>query len=454
MTVSWRRPRDRFCIVVAGELREESLPLDGDRGALRLSRWGEHESDARLMRAGPARRYRRSVTILGRRFPAGRSRSGSVDLLIAAVVGVALVANTWISDADPLPTVAGTALSAGIAGALWVRRRLPVIAGVGVGGLVSLHGFVVEEAGTVPIVPLLIAFYSVGAYAARPRALIGFVLAYGATVLGLFGDPNVSGNIPENAFFVLLITGATWVSGMAVRTSRARSATLADLAAQLEQERDANARLAVAAERGRIARELHDVVAHGISVIAVQAGAGRHALGNDSQRAHAAFAAIEDTARQALVEMRRMLGLLREGAAPATSAPLPGLSDFDDLIERARADNLAVDVGVEGNPRSLPPGVDLAAYRILQEALTNVRKHAPETRAEVRIRYATGDLEIDVRNDGALGPLSPGDESGGGHGLIGMRERVALYGGTLEAGPLADGGFRVRARVPLDGDRP
>lgn len=406
------------------------------------------------MRVDPARRYRRSVTTLGRLSAAAGSRPGLVDLLISTVVAVALVAYTWLGDADPSPKVAGTALSAGIAGALWVRRRLPIIASGGIGGLVSLYGFVVEEAGTLLIAPLLIAFYSVGAYAGRRRALVGFGLAYGATVLGLFGDPNVRGNVAENAFFVLLVAGAAWVSGTAVRTSRARSAKLADLAAQLERERDENARLAVAAERGRIARELHDVVAHGISVIAVQAGAGRHALGSDSQRAHAAFAAIEETARQALVEMRRMLGLLREQTEPASAAPLPRLADHNELIERARADGLAVEVGIEGDPRSLPPGVDLAAYRVLQEALTNVRKHAPTARADVRIRFAAGELEIEVRNNGALGHTSTEIASGGGHGLIGMQERVALYGGTLEAGPLTGGGFRVRAQIPLGEDRP
>ena len=406
------------------------------------------------MRGKFARRYRRSVSIFGRLSKAAPSASpGRVDLLLSTVVAGVLVAYTWAADAEPWPKAAGVVLTTGVAVALWVRRRLPVLAGAGVSGFVALHQFVVGEAGTVLIAPLLIAFYSIGAYAGWRGALVGFGLAYGATVLGLFADPNVR-NVPENAFFVLLVAGAAWVSGMAVRTSRARSAKLADLAAELEQERDEKARLAVAAERGRIARELHDVVAHGISVIAVQAGAGRHALGSDAQRAHAAFAAIEDTARQALVEMRRMLGLLRERAEPTTPAPLPGLTDRDDLIERARADGLAVEVEVEGDPRPLPPGADLAAYRILQEALTNVRKHAPGARAEVRIHFAAGELEIDVRNDGPLGQASTGGASGSGHGLIGMQERVALYGGKLEAGPLTDGGFRVRARIPLDEDRP
>lgn len=404
------------------------------------------------MHAEVSRRYRRCVTILRRLSSAAILQPGSVDLLISLAVAVVVVAYTWTVAAEPSQKAAGTAVSAGIAGALWVRRRFPVLAGAGVAGLVTLYQSVVGSAGTILIVPLLIAFYSIGAYAGRRGAPAGFALAYGATVIGLFGDPNVKGNIAENALFVFIVAGTAWGSGLVVRTSRARSAMLEDLAAQLQKERDEKARLAVSAERGRIARELHDVVAHGISVIAVQAGAGRHALGNDSQRAHAALAAIEDTARQALVEMRRMLGLLREHADPALAAPLPGLADRDDLIERARADGLAVQIGVEGDPRDVPPGVDLAAYRVLQEALTNIRKHAPAARADIRIRFAATALEIEVCNGGPISKRTAG-VSGSGHGLIGMQERVAVYGGTLEAGPLIDGGFRVRARIPLDEDR-
>lgn len=394
------------------------------------------------------------MSILGRLSnAAAKSSAGRFDMLLSAVVAVVLIASTWAGDAEPWPKGAGIALSAGVGAALWGRRRAPVVTGVAISGLVALYQFLVRLTGTVLIVPLLIAFYSIGAYAGWQGAIVGFGLAYAGTVLGLFADPNVR-NVPENAFFVLLIGGATWVSGIAVRTSRARSAKLADLAAQLQRERDEKARLAVAAERGRIARELHDVVAHGISVIAVQAGAGRHALGSDPRRAHAAFAAIEDTARQALVEMRHMLGLLRERGESTTPAPLPGLADRDELIEQARADGLAVDIAIEGEPRPLPPGIDLSAYRILQEALTNVRKHAPAARAEIQIRYAPAEVEIEVHNDRTPSQSSSSGTPAGGHGLIGMRERVALYGGTLEAGPLAEGGFRVRVRMPLDQDRP
>jgi signal transduction histidine kinase len=373
------------------------------------------------------------------------------DLVLSGAVATVLVADTWVADAEPGRKGFGTAVALGIGGALFWRRRAAVVVGVTVSGSVALYELVVREAGTVLIVPYLIAFYSIGAYTGRRRSLAGFGLTYAGTVLGLLADPDVR-DVAGNAVFVAIVAGSAWAGGVAVRINRARAAELADLAFQLEREHDEKARLAVAAERGRIARELHDVVAHGISVIAVQAGAGRHALGSDPRRAQAAFAAIEDTARQALAEMRHMLGLLRERDEPTTAAPLPGLADREKLIEQARADGLSVDVEVDGEPRPLPAGVDLAAYRILQEALTNARKHAPGARTQVRIRYDISGLEIEVCN-GAPSPNSRPTSAGGGQGLIGMRERVALYGGKFEVGSLAGGGFSVKARLSLEQDR-
>ncbi|HET6752617.1 MAG TPA: histidine kinase [Jiangellaceae bacterium] len=380
-----------------------------------------------------------------------RQSATRFDLVLSGAVAAVLVAYTWVADAEPGRKGFGTAVALSIGAALFWRRRAAVVVGVTVSGLVGLYELVVGEAGTVLIVPYLIAFYSIGAYTGRRGSVVGFGLTYAATVLGLLADPDVR-DVAGNALFVAIVAGSAWAGGVAVRTNRARAAELADLAAQLERERDEKARLAVAAERGRIARELHDVVAHGISVIAVQAGAGRHALGSEPRRAHAAFAAIEDTARQALAEMRHMLGLLRERDEPTTAAPLPGLADRDKLIEQARADGLSVDVEVEGEPRPLAAGVDLAAFRILQEALTNARKHAPGARTQVRIRYDISGLEIEVRN-GTPSPNSRPTSASGGQGLIGMRERVALYGGKFEAGSLAGGGFSVKALLSLEQDR-
>jgi signal transduction histidine kinase len=219
----------------------------------------------------------------------------------------------------------------------------------------------------------------------------------------------------------------------------------------------------VAEERGRIARELHDVVAHSVSVMTVQAGAARRTLAASPDQAAAALGQIESTGRQALVELRRLLGLLRDGDQQdvAALAPQPGLDHLESLTAAAREAGLPVEVTVEGDPRPLPAGVDLSAYRIVQEALTNSLRHAGPARAQVRIRYGREDLEVQVTDDGngvesAVGRRSTDSDRSdrwpdrSGHGHIGMRERVAMFGGTLETGVRPGGGYRVAARLPLD----
>jgi signal transduction histidine kinase len=329
-----------------------------------------------------------------------------------------------------------------------------VAAGVAIAAAVAIYELGVRQAGVVLVAPLLVAFYSVGAYTPPRRAVVGLGLAYAVTLVSASDQGASLNDWLENAAFIGLIAGGVWAGGVAVRVNRGRAIELAELAAQLKHEREEKARLAVAAERARIARELHDVVAHSISVIAVQAGSGRHTLAADPNRAHEALRVIESTARQALVEMRHLLGLLREGNEPTTAAPLPRMDNHAELIERARGAGLSVSLDVEGEAHALPAGIDLTAYRVLQEALTNVRKHAPGGRAAVRIHYGAHDLEIDVRDYGAGAGGERASAEGGGHGLIGMRERVALYRGELDAGPLPDGGFRVHACLPLNEGRP
>ena len=255
-------------------------------------------------------------------------------------------------------------------------------------------------------------------------------------------------------------------------------AKLEALNAQLAEEQELRSRWAVAAERSRIARELHDVVAHSVSVMVVQAGAARRTLAASPGQAATALGQIESTGRQALVELRRLLGLLRDDDGQATDAvlaPQPSLANLESLAAAAREAGLPVEVTVEGEPRPLPAGVDLSAYRIVQEALTNSLKHAGPARARVRVCYGREALEVQVTDDGlggrsaarageglvvvTVGPDGelqlPGRRDGGGHGLIGMRERVALFGGALEAGADPGGGYRVAARLPLDaGTRP
>jgi signal transduction histidine kinase len=222
----------------------------------------------------------------------------------------------------------------------------------------------------------------------------------------------------------------------------------------------------VAEERGRIARELHDVVAHSVSVMVVQAGAARRTLAASPEQAATALGQIELTGRQALVELRRLLGLLRDDeAGDADLAPQPSLAHLESLAAAAREAGLPVEVAVEGEPQPLPAGVDLSAYRIVQEALTNSLKHSGPGRARILVRYGVHDLRLEIRDDGPAGngqrkgqasafgrqPAdSPRRERRAGHGLIGMRERVALFGGTLETGSLPGGGYRVAARLPLD----
>jgi len=248
-------------------------------------------------------------------------------------------------------------------------------------------------------------------------------------------------NVGAVIFFGLLL-GVPWSVGRVIRRRRLREL-------QLEREK-ADAEAAIVEERARIARELHDVVAHAISVIVLQARGGRKLLDAEPAEARQALDAIERTASQALGEMRRLLGLLRESDEELARAPQPTLAVLDDLVARVRAAGLPVEVAVVGTPAELPPGVDLSAYRIVQEALTNALKHAGPATARVTVRYGDGELDLEVSDDGAGGA---GNGDGGGQGLTGIRERVAVFGGDVEAGLKPEGGYAVRARLPYSSER-
>jgi len=213
----------------------------------------------------------------------------------------------------------------------------------------------------------------------------------------------------------------------------------AALAERLEQMREQ--------ERTRIARELHDVVGHSVSVMTVQASAARRLLRPHQEKEREALLVVEQTGREALAEMRKMVGVLRRPEEAPALAPQPSLEHLDRLVEHARERGLPVVLRIEGSPEPLPAGVDLTAYRLVQEGLTNAIKHARASRADVLVRYGDGEVEVSVLDDGPGG----GDGGGGGHGLVGMRERVAVYGGELEAGPRAEGGYALRARLPVQG---
>ena len=241
-----------------------------------------------------------------------------------------------------------------------------------------------------------------------------------------------------------------WVLGAVIRSLRERERELADRAAELQREREENARQAVFAERVRIARELHDVVAHHVSVMGVQAGAARRVMERQPDKAAEALSSIEASSRQAVVELHRLLGFLRRAGEADELAPQPGLAQLDDLVAQAARGELTVDLSIEGDPRPLSPTLEVSAYRVIQEALTNTRKHSAGATATVRVCYGPSTLEVEVLDDGAGRRRRP-PGSDGGHGLIGMRERATLHGGHLRAGPRPEGGFAVHATFPLNG---
>jgi signal transduction histidine kinase len=301
-------------------------------------------------------------------------------------------------------------------------------------------------------IAILVAVYSVAAYGDRWVSLAGLAAAeLGSAAVqltpGRFQTPTVVSNG--------LVIGAAWLLGHFVRVRRDHIARL-ERTAELERTRAEQARRAVAEERLRLARELHDVVAHSISVIAVQSGVGAHVASTQPEEAAKALAAIEATSRAALTELRRLLGVLRqEGESQGDLAPVPGLADLDSLLAEVAKAGLGVRLRVEGTPSPLPAGVDLSAYRIVQEALTNVVKHAGPARAQVTIGYRDREVMVEVTDDGRGVTAPAGDgRARVGHGLIGMRERVQVFGGDLEAGPRPGGGYRVAARLPLTAEQP
>jgi len=243
----------------------------------------------------------------------------------------------------------------------------------------------------------------------------------------------------------MLVIGIPWAAGRAVRSRQLRATALEDRTVALERESEERARAAVAEERLRIARELHDVVGHSLGVIVVQAGAERATLTDAQDSTRETLITIEQSGREALGEMRRLLEMMRRDDEEVALAPQPSLAHIETMVENVRAAGLPVDLRVEGRQVPLPPGVDLSAYRIVQEALTNALKHAGAARVRVTVRYAEDGLELEVVDDGAGGA----GDTDSGHGLIGMRERVALYGGSLRAGARPGGGYAVGVRLPF-----
>lgn len=338
-------------------------------------------------------------------------------------------------------------------GLLVLRRRCPFLVLMAIiAGEILIMVFDYPHSGDV--FAFLIALYSVAAHLPLARSAIAVGLSL--VVLPTMMITDSSSVNPLNLVTNMLLFAGVWWLGRSLRLRRSYLAELEDRAARLEKARFSDARTARVEERSRIARELHDVVAHHVSVMTVQASAARRILDKDPDSAREAIATIEQVGRTALSEMRRIVGVLRTDRdfeqPGAELAPQPGVEALTGLIEQVRETGLTVQLEVDGEPRTLSTGVDLAAYRLIQEALTNSLKHAgPHARAWVHLRYTDRALTLEVVDNGrgiAAGLKDPGDTPG--HGLVGMHERVALYGGELRIGPRIGGGFEVRARFPLE----
>ncbi|RKQ91489.1 signal transduction histidine kinase [Solirubrobacter pauli] len=374
--------------------------------------------------------------------PAWLRRPGNVDALVAGLFAVAAVVEVVVSPDREGPLVANVALALGYASVLVWRRRAPVAALAGALGAALLMDFALTPILNlfVPFAIVLACAYATGAHRDGARTYVGLVLAVG----GLLAVQAAMGpRVGADYFFAGLIGAVAWFAGRVVRARTRLTAELHEATARLAETGEDEQRQAAVDERRRIAREMHDVVAHSISVMVVQAGGARRILARDAGRAVEAATRIERTGREALGEMRNLLGMLSDGSERAALAPQPRLAEIGELVARARASGLPAVLDVCGERRALPAGLDLTAYRIVQEGLTNAMKHAPGAPTTVTVSWAPHDLALEIRN--AAGQ-DPGPR--GGHGLVGMAERVRIYGGELRAGP-DDGGWRVSAHLPL-----
>jgi signal transduction histidine kinase len=333
---------------------------------------------------------------------------------------------------------------------LTVRRTYPAGVMIVVGVSAAVYNLLnIQPQPFTEVLPLLLALYSASGYARQAHAIaLGIITAL---VFAIANIPAVAGHqdFKEVALpFVLL--AAAWVVGDNTRRRRRETELLQERAERAEREREERARVAALEERSRIAREIHDVVAHSVSVVAVQAGAASTVLPHDPGRAREALTTIEAVSKDTMRELRRLLGVLREPREGAALGPQPSLGRLDELVEHFRGAGLSVTVSREGVGEDLPPGLDLSAYRVIQEALTNTLKHSSAGAARVAIRDTGESLEVTVAEEGEAGEGLPARTDGDGHGLVGMRERVALFGGTLQVDP-SDGRFTVRALFPYGG---
>jgi signal transduction histidine kinase len=338
-------------------------------------------------------------------------------------------------------------LSIAVLTPLLARRRYPFAAPAGVylycAAVSFYNGNLVTFSFGIFLAVLTSAFL-MGMLPDRNQSVSGLAIGIGAAAIVVHNDPDQGWG---DFFFISLLFTIVWLAGNALGAKLTQYRQAEERAARLEREREDRARAAVAEERARIARELHDVVGHSVSVMTVQASGVRRLLRPEQEREREALLIVEQTGREALAEMRRLVDVLRRPEEAPALAPQPSLQHLDKLVDQVRESGLNVELKVEGDVAKLPASVDLAAYRLVQEGLTNTLKHAQAHRAEVLVRYGNGEVEVVVADDGN----GTGGGAGGGHGLVGLRERIAVAGGELDAGPRTGGGFQVRARLPMNG---
>jgi signal transduction histidine kinase len=331
---------------------------------------------------------------------------------------------------------------------LW-RRRFPFAAPAATwlasAALSFLDGLLIVDKAGLSIAGLGAALL-LGNLRRVRQAQVGLAIVVSGAAIVIYNEPN---HQRGDVIFTPVLFAMGWLVGYALRERTERSEAAEERAARAEREREAAARIAVAEERGRIARELHDVVAHAVSVMVLQVGAVRHRMPATDSKDRETLEHVEQAGRMALAEMRRLLNAMRQDGEEAELLPHPGLDNLDTLVDDVRAAGLPVRLQIRGDAVALPPGLDLSAYRIVQEGLTNALKHARASQAEVDVQYTATELRLEVRDDG---PGGPSTDAGVGHGLVGVRERVKIFGGDMTAGSSQAGGFVLRARLPLDGD--
>ncbi|MEV8007011.1 sensor histidine kinase [Streptomyces sp. WA6-1-16] len=388
-----------------------------------------------------------------RRHPTGVDVFWAVFLL--GLSGMSMVSGMYDAGREEIVAVP---VALGFSTVVALRRRAPekmLLLAI----LVGVVQLVFDVRPGVGNFAMLVITYTVATVGERWASRLALICSLSAAALSqLRWEAEPGGSWAQVIFVTVIMTVPfvlAWVLGDSLRTRRAYFDQLEERAARLEREREAQSKVAVAAERARIARELHDVVAHNVSVMVVQADGAAYVMDAAPEQAKQALETISGTGRQALAEMRRLLGVLRTGDAPESGeyVPQPDVEQIEDLVAQVRQTGLEVDFKVEGTPRPLPSGVELTAYRVVQEALTNTRKHGgPDAGASVRLVYFDDGLGLLIEDDGrgaAHELYEDGGADGAGHGMIGMRERVGMVGGTLDAGPRPGGGFRISALLPL-----